>query len=388
MNINSKLVISVSTLALLATSLTSCFVSEPKATEPNANPITSSEKSTKVKVIGLFPLTGPGASLGDYLKNGVQLAKEDAQKKYPGIDLNIQLIDSKNQPKEGISALQSATISSAPDVLISGMSSVSKAVIPVVEQKNIPTIVTTTALSNLPQGTKNVIRMYPTSEDFVEPVANHMAKKLDKIAVLYVNDDFGKRNQEVFINTIKKAGKAITAAEPFELAQPDSRATIAKVLATNPKAIFVTGYGPSFINIFKQLREANKSIPIYTEIGFANPAVLTALGSTAEGIIFDGTEMELSQPSTPAVASFKTSYESKFKVAPYQVAGFAYDSISLIAQAKMKEGGSGKIDKSGMIALSPFQGVMGTITLDSQGESRIKLQLMKRVGGKTVKLAE
>jgi branched-chain amino acid transport system substrate-binding protein len=385
---NTKVFVTASMLALITTGLSSCFVNQQKDISPTANPTKSDGKSVKVKVIGLFPLTGPGASLGDYLKNGVQLAKEDAQKKYPGIDIDIQLIDSKNQPKEGISALQSATTSSAPDVLISGMSSVSKAVVPVVEQKNIPTIVTTTALSNLPQGTKNVIRMYPTSEDFVEPIANHMAKKLDKVAVLYVNDDFGKRNQEVFADIIKKAGKTITVSEPFELAQADSRATIAKVLATNPKAIFVTGYGPSFINIFKQLRESNKTIPIYTEIGFANPAVLTALGTTAEGIIFDGTEMELSEPSTPSVVSFKTSYESKFKGAPYQVAGFAYDSISLIAQAKMKDGGSGKVDKAGMIALSPFQGVMGPITLDTQGESRIKLQLMKRVGNKTVKLSE
>jgi branched-chain amino acid transport system substrate-binding protein len=381
---NSLVIKSLILTIVVTSSLTSCLNSTRSVHEPGTT--TANSTSKKLKVFGLFPLTGPGASFGSYLKNGIELAKEDIKKQYPGVEIDVQLIDSKNQPKEGVSALQAALTTGKPDIIISAMSSVSKAISPVVEKENITTIVTTTALSNLPQGTQNIIRVYPTSEDLMEPMANHMSKKFNKVAMLYLNDDFGKRNEEVFTGIVKKAGKTVTAAEPFDIKQSDSRSVIAKLLATSPEAVMVTGYGPSYINVFKQLREANKNIPIYTEIVLADPSVLTALGNTADGIIFNGTEMELSNSTTPIVLDFKKRYEQRFQSTPYQVAGFAYDSVLLLAQAKSKNIENTKISKAKLISLSPLNGVMGSITLDSQGESRIKLQLMKREAGKTIKI--
>jgi len=373
--INRRNFLQLSGLSFIAVILSSC----PQGKEPLSN-----QKIATLKLIGLFPMTGPGASLGEYLYNGVELAIEDTKKYFQNkLSVESETIDSKNQPAAGISALQAALAKNRPDALISGLSSVSKAIIPIVEQQGITTIVTTTALSNLPQGTNNVVRVYPTSDDFVEPVAKYMIAKFNKMAILYINDDFGKRNQEVFISLIKASNKNLTSSESFELTQTESRSLIAKVLSTSPDAIFVTGYGPAFINIFKQLKEAKKDIPIFSEIGFANPTVLNALGNDADGIIFAGTEMELSEPTLPSVIKFKSAYKSRFGQDPYQVAGFAYDSVMLLAEA-FKKNNFEKLNKTSIISLSPFDGVMGTINFDSEGESRIKLKVMKRENGKTI----
>ena len=54
----------------------------------------------------------------------------------------------------------------------------------------------------------------------------------------------------------------------------------------------------------------------------------------------------------------------------------------------MREGQYQKPSKAAITALSPFEGVMGTIQLDSDGESRIRLDLMRRVDGRNIRLAE
>jgi branched-chain amino acid transport system substrate-binding protein len=264
-------------------------------------------------IVALAPLTGPGAALGEYLRNGMELAKEEAASRYPGkIEITVELLDSKGQPQEGIKALQMALVKKQPDVIISAMSSVSKAIVPIAEREGILTIATTTALSDLTKSTKSVLRVYPTSDDFVRPMAIHMSKKFERLAILYGQDDFGDSNQRLFGEIIKDAGKQITASEPFELAQVDSRTVIARLLATSPEAVFVTGDGPAFAAVLRQLKEAKADLPIYTEIGFANPSILNALGKDADGIIFDGTDLELTDPQDPEIAGFQRQYRSRF----------------------------------------------------------------------------
>ena len=345
------------------------------------------QNTKSLRVVCVFPLTGPGASLGEFLKNGVKLAQEDLKARYGAqLDLEIELLDSKNKPGEAISALQAALALRKPDAVITALSSVSKALVPVLDQESIPAVVTTTAMADLPKGSLSCVRIYPTSRNFVEPVAKYMATKFDQVAILYVQDDFGESNQKLFSQFIQQAGKRVTASEPYQLTAKDSRVLIAKVLEAKPQAIFVTGYGPAFIAVLKQVREAAKETPLFTEIGFANPEVLAALGADADGIFFDGTPLEILDTVDPASVRFCEQYRATFKGSPYQVAGFAYDSLILIVESAMKGSGDGKPSKASMIARSPLNGVMGQITLDSDGECDVPLKMMKREQGRTVLL--
>lgn len=346
----------------------------------------STDGSDRLRIVAVLPMTGPGASLGEYLKHGMELGKEDAEQRYAGkLKIEIEILDSKNQPREGVAALQSALATGRADAVVVAMSSVSHAAVPICEEQGIATIITTTAMEKLVQGTKQVVRMYPTSEDFVTPMAKAMIPKFDRIAVLYINDDFGDSNQRIFTAMIKAGGKNVVAVEAFEPTEKDFRALLAKVLGTSPQAVFVTGYGPAYISIIRQIRELNRKLPLYTEIGFANPTVLGALGNDADGVFFDGTDLEAADPQTPAAKTFRQRYRQRFGQDPYQVAGFARDSVVLLAQSAMRDGQLQKPNKAAMTSLSPFDGVMGVITLDKEGESRIRLELMQRVNGKNIR---
>lgn len=340
-------------------------------------------------VFVVAPLTGPGASLGDYIRKGVEIGrKEVADEHGSDLRLEIQYLDSKNQPKEGLSAYEAARARRQPDAVIVAMSSVSKALAPVTEAENVFTVATTTAVTGLPQGTSNIVRIYPTSEDFVAPTAKYVAERHDSTAAFYVNDDFGRSNREAFAKLLGAGGKALVADEAFELAQTDHRTAIARVLARKPDSIFVTGYGPAYIAFIKQLREAAAEIPLYTEMSIANPAVLQALGDAAEGAVFAGTELELSEPTSPAAVAFKSLFRKMYGQDAFMVAGYARDSLKLIVAAALGERPRGTAPtKAVAVRLSPLDGAGGLIHLDSQGESRIPLTLMQRVAGRTIRLS-
>ena len=93
-------------------------------------------------------------------------------------------------------------------------------------------------------------------------------------------------------------------------------------------------------------------------------------------------QMRFTHPSTvdqALVRNVDNMYRSY--VPGDQVAGFAHDAIMMLAEAAMTKNDLQPPTKPGIVALSPFQGVMGEIRLDAQGESRVRLELMERVGG-------
>jgi len=339
-----------------------------------------------LKVAALLPMTGPGASLGEYLHNGVTLAKEELDSKYEGrLKVQIEILDSKNQPREAISALRALIARGRPHAVISGLSSVSSAIKPVVESEKITTVATATALADLLDGTNHIIRVYPTSMNFVSPVVDYIAGRLDRVAIVYVHDDFGASNHDVFRRLTTERGISVVAAEPYELLQPETRSLVAKIIGAKPQAVYIVGYGPAYTRLFTQFREQAPKIELLADIALPNPAVLSALGNAADGIVFNGTAAELTEPDSEAAATFKSRYMKRFGKEPFMVAGFAYDALMMLAEASLVADGTLTAPtKQSLTALSPFKGIMGKITLDEKGENDIPLRLMIRRDGRTI----
>lgn len=344
------------------------------------------EEVPTLKVAALFPMTGPGASLGEYLHNGVTLAKEELDRKYEGrLKIDIEILDSKNQPREAISALRALIARDRPHAVISGLSSVSSAIKPVVESEGITTVATATALEDLLGGAKHIIRVYPTSMNFVSPVIDYIAGRYKRVAIVYIHDDFGASNHDVFRRLAIERGIAVVAAEPYELLQPETRSLVAKVAGARPQAVYVVGYGPAYTRLFTQFKEQAPELQLLADIALPNPAVLSALGDAAEGIVFNGTAAELTEPDSEAAATFRKRYKERFGKEPFMVAGFAYDALMMLTDATLLTNETMTAPtKQSLIALSPFKGIMGDIALNERGENDIPLRLMIRRDGRTI----
>lgn len=349
----------------------------------------SENVQNSLDVVALLPLTGPAASLGEYLKNGLQLGQTSVDKKFKDqVHINLQIVDSKSKPKDGIDALRSAMLINKPDAVITALSSVSSAIKPIVDQEGILTIATTTSLPGLPQHSSVIVRFYPTSNDFIPLVANYIATKYNHPAVLYVNDDFGHANQQLFLNMMKSKRITVVMSQAYDFLPKDIHSLIAKISSLSPDCIFLTGYGPSFIAVAKQIREINPDIPLIAGIGFSNPTVLNSLEKLAEGVVFVGTDVDLFRPTLRESNEFAVKYRSRFTASAYHVAAYAHDAMLALAKAAMSTKPSTSITKADIIKSAPYSGAVGMIYLDKYGENKSSLYLMERKDGKNVEIAQ
>lgn len=335
------------------------------------------------RIVVLAPLTGPGASLGTFMKHGIEIARKDIAS-YSNATFTIEVLDSKNHPQEGVSVLRQALLKGKPDVLISSQSSVTKAILPIVTKEKIFTVATTTSLSGLPQEGPTLVRVFPNSYDFVAPSVKLVASKYNRIALLYVQDEFGESNRKEAVKILSNMDRQFVRQDAFALLSTDVRETIQRTLSCNPEAIFVTGYGPAFSAVFRQLAVSAPGVPVFTDPGFTNPAVLDLLGEAASGITFLGTLLDYDAPANSLRDAFRNRYVATFdKKSYYLVAGCTYDSILWSAQILAEKG---YVAKDDWVARAPFEGVIGTIGFNQDGECSISLVTLMNKDGKNIEV--
>ena len=353
--------------------------------------VTSDETDSyahELNIVALFPMTGPGASLGTFMNEGAQLAREDLEARHPGLRINVKVLDSRNLPKEAVTRLHASLAQDTPDAIITALSPVTRAIKPIAEEAGIVTVIISTVMENLAHDTEHLVRIYSTAEDFAKPVAAHARKHYRTVGVIQLQDEFGMSLRQAFERAME--GRKTRVLEPlsYEMLQRDTRSLVMQALDDSPEAIYVIGYGPAYINIIKQLRELSPDTQLLADNTFSDPVVLKALGDAANGVIFNGIDAELDTPTRPEVSAFRQRYIARYGRAPFATSVFAYDAVQTIVQAAQKDEGFRTPRKADIIALSPIKGIMGEVHIDPSGESRFPFMLMRRHEGRTLRLGE
>jgi branched-chain amino acid transport system substrate-binding protein len=296
------------------------------------------------------------------------------------------MLDTKGSPIEAVSRLQAAIARQKPDVVISALSPVAKAVRPIVEKEGILTLVTSTVLNDLARGTEQVVRLFANADDWTRPVAHYVQDHFKTLAVLHLQDDFGLS----ILNSMQRelAGSAvrIVSVNSFEMMQRDIRSLVLRALEGSPEAVYVIGYGPAYINIIKQVRQSDPALTVLADATFSDPAVLTALGAAAEGVIYDGMDFNLENPVFDRSVRFREYYLQTWGRLPYAPAGLTYDALQAVVQAAYRDGRFGQPNKAQVIELSPLQGVVGNVSIDADGESSFPYILVRQERGKAVQV--
>lgn len=342
------------------------------------------EPAPVLRVLALFPMTGPGASLGAYLEQGAMLAKEEIEKQHGGqLEVDLQILDSKGKAAEAVGALQTALARQKPHAIITSLSPVSRAIKPVVEKEGILTLVTMTTMQDIARDTKHMVRVYANAGDFAAPVAAHAKKHFGKVHVLYMQDEFGQSMYEAYAAALKGSAVTVTSGT-YEMMQKDTRPLVARAVEEKPDAVYVIGYGPAYIATFRYLRELAPGMPVLADSTFSDPANLAALGNAADGTVFSGTENELTQGTLPSANAFKAAFLARYNRPAYGPAIFTYDALTLIRDVSWKKGKVSAPAKKDVLKRSPVKGVLGPIRIDREGESSFSTQLMKVENGRIV----
>lgn len=324
-----------------------------------------------IKVGAILPLTGPIASAGEYLKNGIEMAIEDL--KAEGKTVEVFFEDYAYDSKLAISAYNRLKSTEDIDVLIVFGTNGAMPLSPLVNADNMP-MLGFLAAANYASPNDYTFRMFSDADSEAKFATEVLVNKLGKknIGVMYLNNDYGKSGLESFKKYV--AGKATIVAE--EGAAPgvaDYRAQLAKIKAANPDAIFLITLYKEAGTMLKQAKEMGITVPFMCGQPCHVTEVIDAAGGpvNAEGLI-------VTSPVDNAAEAFVTRYEEMHDAIPGYLTLRGYDGmkiISHIAERCAEDAYSGPCLKKQLEDIKDFPGLSYPIEFDTEGDINDRLLL-------------
>ena len=184
---------------------------------------------------------------------------------------------------------------------------------------------------------------------FIDPyqgdiMAQFAAKdlKVKKAAILHdSSSDYSKGLAEVFTKVFTANGGQITTDEAFLAKDVDFKASLTKIKATNPEAIYVPGYYEEVSKVIKQAREIGLTCPMLGSDGWDSPKLVEVAGKEACNNGFF-TNAYTAEDKDPVVQKFVKAYQGKFNKVPDVFAMQGYNAglilFNAIKTAKTTDG--------------------------------------------------
>ena len=287
--------------------------------------------------IGLSaPMTGEAASWGQNAFAGAELAVQEINNAGGINGKKIQVIteDDACQSANGVSVMNKL-INIDKVVAIAGplCSAAGGASIPIVQNAHIPAVIIASA-PNLINIGDYIYRIYPSDAAAGKAGAEFIVNKLNKkkVAVIYVNNDYGQGLKNVFEKNLSSLGGQIVLEEAVMQDQTDLRTELSKIKNSGAEAIYFPVYPKNAVAGLKQIKDLKLNLPVVGADSLSGEEVLKS--GAAEGAIYtvsnfnDPQDFQQKIKALPGEANLDVSF----------VAALGYDTIKTLAMAIQNAG--------------------------------------------------
>lgn len=343
-----------------------------------------------VKFANIGELSGAGAVSSTNWRDGAILAVEELNAKGGILGRRIELTNYDTQTNPGMARAQmQKAIDDDPYVILgpifSGMVKVSMTL---AQQAEIPQFIGGEASDLTQLGDPYLFRTSYGQQASMPKIANYIrdAVKAKTVAVIWVNNDFGKGGRDNFIKEMNSRGIRVVADISTESGQTDFAADVVKAKSANADAFFVYTNEEESARFLREVRKQGVTVPLIGETTLVSQKVIELAGDAANGI--RGHVGLSADIPVPAVQELKAKFLKRFNYAPDHNAIKGYTAVYAIRFATEKK--LGKFDRKGLAAamhgltIAPDQepGILIETTWDDKGDiDRISF-LAEVVGGK------
>jgi len=278
-----------------------------------------------IKIGVIVAETGPAGGIDIEMRDGMQMAVDEVNSR-GGINerlIELIIVDNETNPEKAKKDFLEIEEIHAPLFYITSLSTVSTAVSPLAEEREVVLMIAATA-REITVEKKWTYRYYPMSDVEAVPILQ-ILDDLDakNLGILYQNDEYG-RDLSDEVATKFENSERIVSKESFEPNVTDFKESIAKL--QNEDAIYVVAF-PDYVEIiFKQLREANYSGEILSTSDAVTPNIVSMPESNgvylAAPIIYDTKFLIASTVSE----NFESRYNKQFD----HYAANGYDLIRIL----------------------------------------------------------
>ncbi len=328
-----------------------------------------------IQLVSVAELSGGGASVGINFKNGADLAiaEINARGGILGRPLAITHADSQSNPGVARAQVQKA-LDANPYVLLGpGYSGSVKVTAGLAAQAGIPQIMGGEAAELTQAGHETLFRTSFGQQSTMPKVARYIADdmKAKTVAILWVNNDFGKGGRDVILKEFAKLGIKVVADISSEAGQADFAADMLKVKSSNPDVIFAYLNEEESARMLKERQKQGITTPIMGETTLTGQKVIDLAGSAAEGA---RAHVGLTTDAPiPTVQDFRAKFQAKYNYVPDHNGIKGYLAIYIIKAVTEK---MGKVDSKdfaktlhGMtITAAQEPGILMDVTYDAHGD--------------------
>jgi branched-chain amino acid transport system substrate-binding protein len=352
---------------------------------------TAFAQGAPIKLANVAELSGGGATVGNNWKNGIDLAIEEINAKggLLGRKLEVTHADSQSNPGVARAQVQKA-LDNEPYVLLGpGYSGSVKVTSPLAAEAGIAQIMGGEAAELTQGGNKFLFRTSFGQQSSMPKVAKYINDELKakSVAIVWVNNDFGKGGRDVITKEFAKYNIKVAADISTEAGQADFAADVSKIKAAAPDVVFVYVNEEESARMLKELKRQAISVPLVGETTLVGQKVVELAGDAANGA--RGHVGLTTDAPVDLVKAFREKFVKKYNYVPDHNGLKGYLAIYMIKATTEK---MGKVDSKAFadslhgltIKAANEPGILMDVTFDEKGDIDRQGFLVEIVDGKQV----
>jgi branched-chain amino acid transport system substrate-binding protein len=352
---------------------------------------TGAVSAQSIKLADVAELSGGGATVGTNWKNGIDLAVEEINAKGGILGHKIEVTHADSQSNPGVARAQvQRALDGEPYVLLGpGYSGSVKVTAPLAAEAGITEIMGGEAAELTQAGNKFVFRTSFGQQSSMPKVAKYINDELKakSVAVVWVNNDFGRGGRDVITKEFGRLGIKVAADISTEAGQADFAADVSKVKAAAPDAVFIYVNEEESARILKEIKRQGVTAPLIGETTLVGQKVIELAGDAANGA--RGHVGLTTDAPVELVKTFRDKFSKKYNYVPDHNGIKGYLAVYMVKAATEK---MGKLDSKNVantlhgmtIKASDEPGMLMDVTFDENGDIDRQGFLVEVVEGKQV----
>jgi len=302
-----------------------------------------------IKIANIVELSGTGATAGTNFKNGVELAVKEINANGGILGKKIETTTNDTQSNPGVAKGLTQNAVDQDVFAIFGPVFSGSIMVSMAESRKaeIPNFTGGEAAAITMQGNPYVFRTSFTQATAMPKVARYINEraKVKNLAVIYVNNDFGKGGLDMIRKALEKTDTKIVAEISTDAGQVDFSAPVLKAKQANADALFAYTNEEESARLLRELRKQGWSKPIIGETTLTGQKVIDLAGDAANGAV-GHVGLTVDAP-VPSIRAFRAKFEKEYKYVSDHNGMKGYSGVYMLKAAIEKVG---RLDRKAVAA--------------------------------------
>ena len=318
------------------------------------------------KIGVIAPLTGPAASSGRWILQGVRLAEDELSRSGCTKPM-VQVEDDSCSAQGGVSAYQALRRLGISLIVGPVCNAAAVPLIGLADREDVTLIATGLPSGALLDAGSSLFTILPPIQDVAQAIVKFAADKgYAKFAVLYTPDEFGEENFAAFSKAARQHGRTIIYSEQFVPGSSDFRNFLLRARRGQADSFLAAAYVGHYLTFLRQAGESDSRLPLFAVPTLQSPEI-AALPPASFNIFYSYPSGALSG----AIESLKRTY---FKDHPEEGdmmamhVGAGRDGLLLASQAANScPHMQTQCIRDALIRTHRFDGMNGVFSIDKNG---------------------